>query len=305
MKNFDFKRLNRLLPFFFLIILALCSTLTFAGVGNQDPYSSGDMGFGGDFDIGVIIGYLIRLFIESPILGLIVIAAVIIIYRIRKKKAKADAVNPTIASQRAQQQAATDSIFDASESIAEKIHATDPDFSVDQFKGWAQEVFLKIQQAWTEKDWKVIRPFESETLFNQHKQQLDEYIRLKKTNKIEKVAIKRCSLQSFTNDGDMEVLTVTVGAILRDYVVDDATQKVLERDPNRDWYQKYNMMFIRKAGVKTEKGAEGLSITNCPNCGAPTEITSSGQCPYCGSVITNGEHSWVLNDYRSINQYNQ
>ena len=39
----------------------------------------------------------------------------------------------------------------------------------------------------------------------------------------------------------------------------------------------------------------------CPNCGAPTEITSSGQCPYCGSVVTNGEHDWVLTDIHSIN----
>ena len=39
----------------------------------------------------------------------------------------------------------------------------------------------------------------------------------------------------------------------------------------------------------------------CPNCGAPTEITSSGQCPYCGSVVTNGEHDWVLTDIHSRN----
>ena len=37
-----------------------------------------------------------------------------------------------------------------------------------------------------------------------------------------------------------------------------------------------------------------MSTTNCPNCGAPTQITSAGQCEYCGSVITTGEHDWVL-----------
>ena len=35
---------------------------------------------------------------------------------------------------------------------------------------------------------------------------------------------------------------------------------------------------------------------NCPNCGAPTQITSAGRCEYCGSVITTGEYNWVLSN---------
>ena len=89
---------------------------------------------------------------------------------------------------------------------------------------------------------------------------------------------------------------------MRDYVIDAATRKVLESDPNRDWYMKYELTFNRKTGVKTQPGMSNKSTTNCPNCGAPTEITSSGQCPYCGSVITTGEHDWVLTNLVGVNQ---
>ena len=58
--------------------------------------------------------------------------------------------------------------------------------------------------------------------------------------------------------------------------------------------------LIRKKGVKTKEGLSNMSTTNCPNCGAPTQITSAGQCEYCGSVITTGEHDWVLTDIHSI-----
>ena len=116
---------------------------------------------------------------------------------------------------------------------------------------------------------------------------------------VEKIGIKHCSLHEFRQDGDKEVLVVWLNAIMRDYVIDDATKKVLESDPNRDWFMKYEMVFNRKAGLKTEAGKKGTSITNCPNCGAPTEVTSAGQCTYCGSVITNGEHDWVLTDIHS------
>ena len=217
-----------------MIAAIVCCNLCIADVGNNNRYSSGggDGGFGGDFDIGVLVGYLINLFIESPVLGIIVVVAIIIVYRIMKKKSNSsDAIN-----QRVNQQANNDFVFDNSVTVAAQIQRIDPAFSADKFNGFAREVFMKIQEAWTNKDWKPIRPFESETLFNQHKQQLDEYIRLKKTNVVEKITIKHCSLHEFRQDGDKEVLIVWLNALMHDYVIDDETKKVLESDPNRDWY---------------------------------------------------------------------
>ena len=257
MKNLNLNKLKKYLPFFLMIVALVCCNLAIADVGNNNRYSSSDGGDfgGGDFDIGVLIGWLINLFIQSPVLGLIVVVIIIIAYRIMKKKSNnTDAIN-----QRVNQQASNDFVFDNSSTVAAQIQNIDPNFSSDKF--------------------------------------ID--IRLKKTNVVEKITIKHCSLHSFRQDGDKEVLTVFLNAMMRDYVIDDETKKVLESDPNRDWYMKYEMVFNRKAGVKTDPGKKGNTITNCPNCGAPTEITSSGQCAYCGSVITNGEHDWVLTDIHS------
>ena len=301
MKKLNFNRLKQFIPFVLLIAALLCCTMAIADVGNQNRYSGGGGGFdgGGDGDILGIALYLLSLFINNPVLGLIILVLLVVLVIIRRKKMKKQASDLKYINQQVQQQANTDFHFDNSAAVATQIQSIDPAFSSDKFIGFAREVFMTIQAAWTAKDWKPIRPFESETLFNTHKQQLDEYIRMGKTNVIEKIAIKHCSLQSFTQDGDKEVLTVSLNAVMRDYVIDDASKKVLESDPNRDWYMRYTMVFNRKAGVKTDPGKKGNSITNCPNCGATTEVTSSGQCTYCGSVITNGEHDWVLTDIHS------
>ena len=298
MKKNTLRKLQRYLPFILLAISLLACTFAFGDVGNQNRYNSGG-GDGGDGDLGMLISYLIGLFIDDPVTGMIVLAIILVIYFIRKKKAQNQASNPNYVNQQVENQVRTDTTPDYSAIVANQIQTIDPAFSADKFIGFAREVFMKIQEAWTTKDWKPIRPFESETLFNQHKQQLDEYIRLGKTNVVEKIGIKHCSLHSFVEDGDKEVLTVWLNAVMRDYVINDATKEVLESDPNMDWYMKYEMVFNRKAGLKTDPGRKGNSITNCPNCGAPTEVTSSGQCSYCGSVITNGEHDWVLTDIRS------
>ena len=293
MKNLNFSKLRKFLPLILVLLAVFCSLSAIGDVGNQNRYSSGDSGFGGgDFDIGMLVGFLINLFIESPVMGIIVLVIIIIAYRVMKKKGS----DTTYVNQNVNRQAENEVTPDFTAAVAAEIQTIDPNFSSDKFIGFAREVFMKIQEAWTTKDWKPIRPFESETLFSQHKQQLDEYIRMGKTNVVEKIGIKHCSLHEFRQDGDKEVLTVWLNAVMRDYVIDDTTKKVLESDPNRDWFMKYEMVFNRKAGLKTELAKKGNVITNCPNCGAPTEITSSGQCSYCGSVVTNGEHDWVLTD---------
>ncbi len=293
------KQTKKIFPFLMLAVMVGVALLSHADVGNQNRYSSGDLG-GDDGDLSGLIGFLLGLLINNPSLGLpvvIIIIIILIVYRKQRKRA---------ASGLAGAEASTGGMNvpppTAAETamVAEQIRAIDPSFSSEKFTAWVREVFLKLQQAWTDQNWKLIRPFESEELFSLHNAQLDEYIRAGKINVVEKIGIKSCQLVSFAVDGDKEVLKVMISAVMRDYVVDAKSRKVLESDPNRDWYMTYEMTFNRKSGVKTQEGLSNKSTTNCPNCGAPTEITSAGQCEYCGSVITTGEHDWVLSDIHSI-----
>jgi hypothetical protein len=57
---------------------------------------------------------------------------------------------------------------------------------------------------------------------------------------------------------------------------------------------------MRSMGVLTKEGQANVTAHNCPNCAAPFEITSSGKCAYCDSVVTTGQYSWVLSDFGTI-----
>ena len=87
MKKLDFRKLRAYLPLG-LMVLALigCCIPAIADVGNQNRYSGGDGG--GDGDLGVLIGYLIGLFIDDPATGMVVLAIIILILIIRKRRAK-------------------------------------------------------------------------------------------------------------------------------------------------------------------------------------------------------------------------
>lgn len=194
----------------------------------------------------------------------------------------------------------SDSIKTNTKGIADEIRTTDPQFSEEKFLSWTKDVFVKLQAAWTARDWKIIRPFESNELFEQHNAQLQEYINNNRINMIERVAVESAELMSHKVDGDKEIVEVYLKAVMKDYIIDATTKEVVEGNKNTDWHMRYKLTFIRKNGVKTHAGTSNKSTTNCPNCGAPTEITSAGQCEYCGSVITTGEHDWVLSGLEGI-----
>lgn len=181
-------------------------------------------------------------------------------------------------------------------SVEAQIRNIDPMFSAENFMAFSKEVFIKLQSAWTARNWEEIRPFESNELYEQHRQQLQQYIDTKRINIVDRVSVRQTYLNSFTQDGDKETLKMTLKAVMKDYIIEEETKKVLEGNPNQDMYMVYTLTFIRKAGVKTVEGTDEKNTTNCPNCGAPTNITSAGKCEYCGSIITTGEHDWVLSN---------
>lgn len=186
------------------------------------------------------------------------------------------------------------------EEIENKIKQVDPMFNKEKMESWAGDIFVKLQNAWTNRDWSIIRPFETNELFEQHNAQLQEYINNNKINVMERICIEKSILASFRQAGDKDILDINISSCMKDYIIDATTKKVLEGDKNTDRRNTYKLTFIRKTGVLTKEGEAKHSTTNCPNCGAPTQVTIAGKCDYCGSIITTGEHDWVLSGLTRI-----
>lgn len=176
------------------------------------------------------------------------------------------------------------------------VQANDPNFSADKFKTFVSEVYIAVQEAWESRDFKAVRSFESNALYNTHVRQIQEYINQMKTPHLDMQNIRSITIASYRVDGNQEVMSVKLDASLLDFTTDDKSGKVLEGSTTQYQYRSYRLEFIRSLGVKTDI-TKDLMTTNCPNCGAPTTVTSSGECEYCHSVITNGEYGWVLNKY--------
>lgn len=245
--------------------------------GSSSSYSSND--YSGDEDLS---------FGEIVLVTILLIIIVAIISGIESKRAPKHQNRTSLTVKEV--------LYKREESVEEKIKQVDPMFNKEEFIANAKNLFIKLQQAWTARDWSVIRVFETNELFEQHKNQLQGYIDNNQINVMDRICVNYATLTDFRQEGDKDIITVRLNSRMADYIIDATTKEVIRGDKYTERVNTYVLTFIRKKGLQTKEGTEKINTTNCPNCGAPTQITSAGKCEYCGSVITTGEHSWVLSN---------
>lgn len=182
------------------------------------------------------------------------------------------------------------------DSIIAAIRKDDPDFSAADFKAYVEDCYLRLTEAWESRDWAIARNFESDTLFNVHRGQLEEYIEQKKTNHMDGQCVLSKVLTGYRSDGKTDSVIVRLNATVIDYVTDDETGAILSGSKTQRMNRFYRLEFIRSTGTKTAKD-HGLTSHECPSCGAPLNLNASGRCEYCQNVITSGDFTWVLNAY--------
>ncbi|MDR0356973.1 MAG: TIM44-like domain-containing protein [Clostridiales Family XIII bacterium] len=182
--------------------------------------------------------------------------------------------------------------------VVSAIKKTDPDFDGDQFEAWAQDLFLALNAAWTERNWSKIRIFESNNLYREHEAMLKEFRESGRINVIDEISVENVVLRWFERDEDYEYLEVLLRVQMLDYVVDEATMETISGDRNKICHRWYDLRFMRTRGSKTQRNLGEIGVANCPNCGAPMQMTATGLCEYCKSLVTSGEYNWVLISYK-------
>lgn len=303
---------------YFIILIGVIlgiATNSKADVGSFDRYDSGsssssdwsssdwgssswDSDWDSDYSSGSLGGFIFLG--DNAWIGLIILAA-IVIYSIKKRKNRRPSMPRHIPRRPVDYQNGVSP--EDSKKWAAQIRQIDPNFSEEKMTAWSKDLFVKLQNAWTDRDWEPMRPYETEALFEQHAAQVQGYIDTNRINVVDRISVQFAYLYSFRQDGEKDILEIALRAIMKDYIIDATTKEVLEGNKTEDRNNLYKLTFERKKGTLTPEGDIEVKTTNCPNCGAPTQITSSGKCEYCGSVITTDDYGWVLANLEPLKRY--
>ena len=254
-------------------------------------YGGGDDGDGGGFSFVAVV--------------IVVIIIIFIISATRKNKNSgggngAGTGAGTVRSGQGGGQGRNVILPDRTAQIEQIIKAYDPNFTASDFETFAKQVYMDIEDAWCKRDLTPVRPVMHDNLYNTTKKQVQSKIDQGVIYHYESIAINTAYLTSFAKDAQFEYLTMYLNARMIDYQTDEKTGNIIRGDRNTRWDMRYKMKFMRSVGILTKDESGKMNGNNCPNCGAPLEITSSGHCQYCGSEVTTGKYSWVLSDFTTI-----
>ncbi|MBE5816919.1 MAG: Tim44 domain-containing protein [Clostridiales bacterium] len=296
MKKNNFMRIFALILVLALVLVPTLSALADAGWGTDYGGSSGgDFDF--DFDFGGSDGGDF-IFIGGDgmsVGGIVVFIIVVILIIVSRSKAAKNRGNAGSHYQ------PVNNFADIGDSVEATIRERDPEFVKDQFLSNVEKLYVKIQYAWTERDSDKMRPFESDALFNKHKTQLEEMLRDKKINVMERICVNQSYICGYRTTPEFEYVEVYLNAQFVDYIIDEDTRKVLNGSPDRLIHSTYKLTMVRGANVLTNQ-SDTLTTVTCPNCKANIDITATGKCEYCETVVTTSEHCWVLDDIDYISQ---
>lgn len=181
------------------------------------------------------------------------------------------------------------------------LRQRDPGFTRQAFAKRVGEMYVQMQQAWQAKQWAPMRALMTDALFSQFNRQMQEYINRHRTNYVEGIRVLSVEITDYRQDAVNDVLTVLLETRIIDYVTDDDTGALISGSRDKELFMTYEWTLVRSKLAKTRR-ADEAEWTQCPNCGAPVSLSQSGQCEYCGSVLTSGAYDWVVSAIRGISQ---
>ena len=181
------------------------------------------------------------------------------------------------------------------------LAVTDPSFDANAMQEKISNLYVQMQNCWTDKNIESLRPYFTDAFFTQMERLLNGLKSRGLTNHVDRIAVLGVNLRGFYKQGGDEHLIVELRTRIVDYTVQDSDKKLVSGDRNREKFMTYEWDMCRAEGsVTTREGA--MQSVSCPGCGAPLSINTTAKCPYCGRVVTLDEHDWALCAIKGISQ---
>jgi predicted lipid-binding transport protein (Tim44 family) len=130
------------------------------------------------------------------------------------------------------------------------IKAMDPYFSESNFKDLAEDIFFKIQGAWTKRDMRGVSHLLDPEMFNILQQDVNKLLSEKRINRLENIAVREVEIVDAGQDRGEESITVKFYANLLDYVMDEANGQIVSGSPTDPVKFIEYWTFCRNVGEK-------------------------------------------------------
>ena len=112
--------------------------------------------------------------------------------------------------------------------LISQLHSQDTIWNYDQMIDFAQDVFVKMQNAWMERNMELVKDIVTERLYQDYQKKLDWQKVKHEQNIIEDIEIKRTEIIGMEDHAgkDKDRFTIYIKGKLVDYTISDKTGKI-------------------------------------------------------------------------------
>ena len=179
--------------------------------------------------------------------------------------------------------------------------ALDASFDASDFSEKLSNLYVQMQNCWTDRDLDPLRPYFTDALFSQMERQVAQMKKAGRTNHIDRIAVLDVKLRGFRQDGGEDHIIAELQTRIVDYTVNDNDGSVVSGSDSVEKFMTYEWDLTRTTGSATAE-TSGTETTVCPNCGAPVDINASARCEYCDTVLRQETHDWAICSIKGISQ---
>lgn len=167
-----------------------------------------------------------------------------------------------------------------------KLKELFPDFDEKQFLQNGYNIFLDVENAWMNFELEKVHNEITDEMYNMYESQISSMEIKGEQNIMSDFVLKDSAISAFRKENDNIEVTAKYIIEFYDYIIEKESGKVLRGNKNRKLRMHYDFTFI--------VSDSGEKVENCPNCGAPVDVNSSGTCEYCGAKLVGKNTKWVM-----------
>ena len=179
------------------------------------------------------------------------------------------------------------------------LEADDPALTETNLVARLSLIHKQLNTEWSANELTSVRGLVSDGLFDYLQYWVDTYKKQGMRNQLNDMSITHTIVAKVGRDKWYDAVTIRLWATGKDFVVKSATGDLVRgsKSSPRPYTEYWTLIRSR-----SRRGAP-IATPNCSNCGAPLQITMSGECEHCHTHITSGEFDWVLSKIEQDDTY--
>ena len=158
-----------------------------------------------------------------------------------------------------------------------KLSVLLPGENIEKIKDVAYDVFLKIENAWMNFDYKYLEESCVDYLYKEYRSQLKNMQNHNEQNIVKDFKLFDYYLIDVEKINEDTVLTIIFDVNYDDYIIDTKTKNIIKGKNRKNRTVYYECKFLYSGTSKT--------MIKCPKCGAKLDKKNKGKCKKCGNDI--------------------